>query len=109
MYDFQVGDRVVRVRETNGYYRNVPIGFTGTVLHKYVAPDHNGGSMWVAMVEWDREPPRGGHSCSGRCEDGYGWNLPFADLEYTAADVDCEPFNPVSVDDLRCLLGDAYA
>lgn len=63
--EFQVGDRVVCVRSFNPIRR----GMTGTICqHKNQSLT---GKSWG--IAWDEYIE--GHSCGGRCRDGYGYRL----------------------------------
>lgn len=76
MKRFKEGDRVVRIRVTND--RNMVEGATGTVVVS---------DRYITGVYWDEKPPFGGHTCGGKCEDGYGWNVPTRDLDYLSPTV----------------------
>lgn len=74
MSKFSVGDRVVCTVNHPDGHKAIVIGTTGTVV---------GLETCRAKVRWDFSVPQGqSHSCGGRCENGYGWNVFFDDIEF---------------------------
>lgn len=71
----QIGDRVEAVVDHPANSHDIVSGMQGTVVHIYDGYD----GVEVVSVRWDRKV-HCGHSCSGRCEDGYGWNVRYIDL-----------------------------
>ena len=68
----QVGDRVEAAVDHPAGNHDIVSGMQGTVVNIY-------DGLEVVSVRWDRAVRRG-HSCAGRCEDGYGWNVSFVDV-----------------------------
>ena len=72
--DFRIGDRVrLDEAEIDRIDQNpdLPPDSTGVVV------DINDGDYSDIGVRWDlSEPSSWCHSCSGNCEDGYGWYVP---------------------------------
>lgn len=74
---FYVGGRVVLLADGNGYDGNPAMveGITGTVCST--------GSR--CGVRWDLEFQKG-HTCNGKCENGFGWYVPYEYLELETVD-----------------------
>lgn len=70
--EFKAGDRVRMQQASMG---NIPQGAVGTVLGPWSALCD---TRFVA-VYWDEYIQ--GHTCSGKCPDGYGWAVPVSTLE----------------------------
>ena len=69
---YEIGDRFVVVREVGVRGARGPQhGDTGTLVDVGVATD---GKTPLLMIEFDNHF-YGGHTCSGRCRSGHGWNF----------------------------------
>ena len=64
MIQFKIGMRIKAIGDFNG---NRLQGLCGTIMHI-----HDGTNL--LCVAWD-EKIRDGHTCSGRCEQGYGCDI----------------------------------
>ena len=85
-YEFQIGQRVVAVRDNPANSNSIMRGDTGTVM------DLSPSSLLNVGVEWDEEVA-GGHSLeltSGKpqCKRGHGWYVHDYDIETISVDVD---------------------
>ena len=80
-YKFRVGDAVITTVDHASNNGNLLAGCTGTVV---VA------GYSIISVAWDVFV--GGHSCGGRCEGGYGWNV----YDYEIEHYDCTELKPAS-------------
>lgn len=70
-YEFHVGD-LVECAKPGGIDRRITTGMRGTVCNiSGYSPDFIG-------VAWDKYID--GHSCRGKCEEGYGWNVYARDI-----------------------------
>lgn len=65
-----IGDRVCCVTDAPEGNELIRVGMCGTIVHiSYETP----GKVFYCGVRWDSDVD--GHSCSGYCEDGHGWNV----------------------------------
>lgn len=69
-------------------------GDTGTVLGEYDEDTY--------YVRWDHYVS--GHTCGGRCESGYGWNVYVDSIDILDPKPERE-YESVSADEIRVLLG----
>lgn len=60
--------------------------------------------MKFNYVRWDHYVGGRGHTCDGRCESGYGWNV-YADWIDILDPKPEREYEPVSADEIRVLLG----
>ena len=89
MNKFKIGDRV---RCVEWYGDGAVPGDTGVVIG-----DDN---FDIVFVKWDDY--RGcRHNCCGKCEEHYGWNVPYSHLEY---DVCRSDFGELPALDLSVIL-----
>lgn len=68
MNQFHIGDRVECINEVA--FATIHKGDTGTVVRIIDESDFP-----AIGVEWDRYLGARGHTCDGRCEDGYGYYI----------------------------------
>lgn len=95
--DFEKGDRVYYVKPAGVMIDlGVGEGETGTVL--YVERNKN-----LVYVRWDMFHKRR-HTCSGRCEKGYGWNVGSTSLRHEVIDLGDLPYH-LSSESIANLLG----
>lgn len=79
----EIGDRVRLIKNFPGGIQGLYAGDEGTI----VDIRNDWGLPW-ACIRFDRYVD--GHSCGGKCEDGYGWNIDVDDvekIEYDESDV----------------------
>lgn len=78
---FDVGDRVVCVRDYPDDNPSIVVGDAGEVC--YILDEETIG------VRWDNKV-RGGHACDGHCEAGHGWYVKDYEIELEAEDIICD-------------------
>lgn len=70
MATFNIGDRVVAIRDYISSNVNIASGLTGTVCF---VDRLSAGVCWDKYVD--------GHDCRGMCETGYGWYVTLSEIE----------------------------
>lgn len=88
--EFKIGDRV---RCVEGYGDGAVPGDTGTVIGY--------DSFGTVYVKWD-DYRDCRHDCWGRCEEHYGWNVPYSHLEYDVCENDFGELPALNVMDVLC-------
>lgn len=85
---FNIGDCVVCIVDNPDDNSSITIGSTGVVLH--CDPPRDGHESYLVDVRWDYDV--GGHTCGGRCQQGFGWTVFATDIEpekeYTLPDME---------------------
>ena len=64
---YEIGDRIVVIKDYPDDNENIRVGMTGTIAGERA---FNG---WYA-VNYDEDI--NGYACNSRCEDGHGWQTP---------------------------------
>lgn len=95
---FNKGDRVFSLRNNPDGNDYIKHGDTGTILGMHDLIED------VYYVRWDHYVGGSGHTCDGRCESGYGWNV-YADWIDILDPKPEREYEPVSADEIRVLLG----
>lgn len=106
---FRAGDRVVLLEDYPDDNEDLRAGALGTALAnaEVDSPEYrdvDDPDQWVP-VRWD-EAVTNGHSCSGRCEDGHGWNVPRRMITLlVGVEVEVNDSDIAGLDDLCSFIG----
>ena len=77
---FNVGDRVVCVRDHPDGNSTIVVGDAGQVCD--ILDEDTIGVRWDHKVS-------AGHACNGRCDGGYGWYVKDYEIELESEDIIC--------------------
>lgn len=78
---FNVGDRVVCVRDNPDGNPTIVVGHAGRVCN--ILDEDTIG------VRWDRKVISG-HACNGNCDAGHGWYVKDHEIELESEDIICD-------------------